>query len=647
MPAAESPVKNLKVVSFESRMAEETRRLLEKRGYQVISAPSMQEIPLEKNPEAFSFAEKLFAGEIDVLICMTGVGTRMLVDALATRSAKDEIIRALSRVTVVARGPKPVRVLKDLGVPITITVPEPNTWFEILEELDLNRKSVSLEGRTVAIQEYGVSNEELVKGLKKRGANVVQVPVYRWALPDDTRPLKGAILEIIDQKVQIAFFTSATQIRHVLRVASEMGVEEKFRAALKRVIIASVGPVCSEAIEESGFSVDFEPSHPKLGQLVSEVTAKAEELIEEKKASRETSVTSRRHADAPQDQADRKESPFLKACRLEKTPYTPVWLMRQAGRYMKEYRRIRDKVSFMDLCRTPELACQVTVEACEKIKADAAIIFSDILLIVEPLGLELEYAKGDGPQITGALASAKDVEALHEIDPGELSYVYEAVRLTRSCLDRRTPLIGFSGAPFTLASYMIEGGGSKAFLKTKRFMAEDSGAWHALLEKISRGLVKYLNAQIEAGADAIQIFDSWVGCLSPGDYREFVLPHTRAVIKELKKGIPVIHFGTGTSSFLKELREAGGDVIGVDWRIDLDDAWKTIGYDRAIQGNLDPVALYGSLEAMKKKVKAILDAAAARPGHIFNLGHGILPTTPVDNVIALIDMVHELSAGKK
>jgi uroporphyrinogen decarboxylase len=644
MSAAETLVKNLKVVSFESRMAEETRKLLEKRGYQVISAPSMQEIPLEKNPEAFSFAEKLFAGQIDILICMTGVGTRMLVEALAIRYPKEEILRAISRVTVVARGPKPVRVLKDFAIPITITVPEPNTWFEILEELDMNRKSVSLEARTVAIQEYGVSNEELVKGLKKRGANVVQVPVYRWALPDDTRPLKAAILEITDQKVQIAFFTSATQIRHVLRVASEMGLEEKFRAALKRVVIASIGPVCSEALEESGFSVDFEPSHPKLGQLVGEVAAKAEELMEEKKASRQASVTSRRHADTPQDKADRKDSPFLKACRLEKTPYTPVWLMRQAGRYMKEYRRIRDKVSFMDLCRTPELACQV--EACEKIKADAAIIFSDILLIVEPLGLELEYAKGDGPQITGALASAKDVEALHEIDPGELSYVYEAVRLTRSCLDRMTPLIGFSGAPFTLASYMIEGGGSKAFLKTKRFMAEDSGAWHALLEKISRGLVKYLNAQIEAGADAIQIFDSWVGCLSPEDYREFVLPHTRAVIKELKKGIPVIHFGTGTSSFLKELREAGGDVIGVDWRIDLGEAWKIIGYDRAVQGNLDPVALYGPLEAMKKKVKAILTAAGARPGHIFNLGHGILPTTPVDNVIALIDMVHELS-GKK
>ncbi len=644
MPA-ETTVKNMKVVSFESRMAEETLRLLEKRGYQAISAPSMQEIPLEKNPEAFLFAEKLFAGEIGILICMTGVGTKMLVEILATRYEREKIIAAISKTTVVARGPKPVRVLKELGIPITITVPEPNTWFEILEELDLSKKSVSIEGRTVAIQEYGIANQDLIKGLKKRGASVVQVPVYRWALPDDTSPLKNAINEIIAGGVRIAFFTNAMQIRHVLRVASEEGLEEKFRSAMKNIVIASIGPTCSEALEECGFAADFEPTHPKLGQLVSEVTAKAEILIEEKKSLRRPEIAMRRHTEAPAEKTARKEAPFLKACRLEKTPYTPVWLMRQAGRYMKEYRRIRDKVSFIELCRNPELACQVTVEACEKIKADAAIIFSDILLIVEPLGLELEYAKGDGPVITGALAGAADVDALREIDPASLSYVYDAVRLTRSCLNPMTPLIGFSGAPFTLASYIIEGGGSKAFLKTKRFMAGDRGAWHALLEKISRGLVKYLNAQIEAGADALQIFDSWAGCLSPEDYREFVLPHTRAVISGLRKDVPVIHFGTGTGTFLKDLAQAGGSVIGVDWRMELGEAWKTIGYDRAIQGNLDPVALFAPLSEMKKKVKNILDQAGSRPGHIFNLGHGILPTTPVDNVIALVDMVHELSAG--
>jgi uroporphyrinogen decarboxylase len=631
-------------VSFESRMASEMRRLIEKRGIYVISAPSMQEIPLDKNPEAFQFGEKLFAGQIHVLICMTGVGTKFLVEVLATRYPQEKIIEALSKITIVARGPKPVRVLKDFKIPIAITVPEPNTWHEILEELDLNRKSIGLEGRTVAIQEYGSSNEDLMKGLKKRNANVVQVPVYRWALPDDTGPLQKAIREVIEGKVQIAFFTSAMQIRHVLRMASEMGVEQKFREALKKVVISSIGPVCSEAIEENGFSVDFEPSHSKLGQLVMETAAKAKQLIDEKRMPQPEAILSRKHKETDADKKLRRESPFLKACRCEKTDFTPIWLMRQAGRYMKEYRRIRDKVSFMELCRNPELACQVTVEACEKIKADAAIIFSDILLIVEPLGLELEYAKGDGPMITGNVQTRADIDALREIEPESLSYVYDAIRLTRSCLNTKTPLIGFSGAPFTLASYIIEGGGSRAFLKTKRFMSADKGAWNALMEKISRGLVKYLKAQIEAGADAIQIFDSWVGCLSPEDYREYVLPHTRSVLHELPKEIPVIHFGTNTNTFLKEISNAGGSVVGVDWRIELGEAWKTIGYDRAIQGNLDPVALFGPLAEMKKRVQSILQQAGGRPGHIFNLGHGIMPATPVDNVIALVDMVHELSS---
>lgn len=641
-------INSITAVSFESRMAEEMKKLVEKRGWQVISAPSMQEIPLERNPEAFQFAERLFAGQIDMMICLTGVGTRMLVQALETRFPKEKILDALSKITIVARGPKPVRVLKEFNLPITITVPEPNTWFEILEELDLNRKSIALEGRTVAVQEYGVANQELIQGLKKRGANVMQVPVYRWALPDDTRQLQEAIQAVIRGEVQIAFFTNAMQIRHVMRVASETGVEQKFRSALKNVVIASVGPICSEALAECGFSVDFEPSHAKLGQLVLEASNKITELIEQKKSSHVTPVLLRRKEDTPSDKERRRqESVFLKACRREKTDYTPVWLMRQAGRYMKEYRKIRDKVSFVELCRNRELACQVTVEACEKIKADAAIIFSDILLIVEPLGLGLEYAKGDGPVITGSVSSRADVDALREIEPDEsLSYVYDAIKLTRECLDSKIPLLGFSGAPFTLASYIIEGGGSRAFLKTKQFMVADKGAWNALMEKIGRGLVKYLKGQIAAGADAIQIFDSWVGCLGPEDYREYVLPHTRAILEQLPKEVPVIHFGTNTSSFLKEIREAGGDVIGVDWRIQLDKAWEIIGHDRAIQGNLDPAALYASTEEIRKRVKTILQQAGGRPGHIFNLGHGIMPTTPVDNVIALIEMVHELSAKK-
>lgn len=342
---------------------------------------------------------------------------------------------------------------------------------------------------------------------------------------------------------------------------------------------------------------------------------------------------------SPQEKA-----PFLKACRREKTSFTPVWLMRQAGRYMKEYREIREKVSFLDLCKTPDLCAEAAVTAQERIGADAAIVFSDLLLILEPLGFGLQYT-GNGPFITGRIESREDVERILEADPAEsLKYVFDAVRKTRACLKSNIPLIGFSGAPFTLAAYILEGKSSRTFLKTKNFMISQPAAWHALMEKIARAVVGYINGQIQAGADAIQLFDSWVGCLSPEAYRLYVLPHTRAVIAGIQKGTPVIHFGTGTGPFLKLFREAGGDVISVDHRVELDRAWEQVGYDAALQGNLDPLILCGPMDSLKAHVKIILDRAKGMPGHIFNLGHGVLPHTPVDNVIRLIDLVHELSA---
>ena len=341
------------------------------------------------------------------------------------------------------------------------------------------------------------------------------------------------------------------------------------------------------------------------------------------------------------------DSPFMRACRREPAPYTPVWLMRQAGRYMPEYRELRQRVSFLELCKTPELAAEVTVSAAEQLRVDAAIIFADILLIIEPMGLQLEFAKGDGPSIDNPVRSAVDVDRLREVDDvSPLSFVFEAIRLTRSALRPGLPLIGFSGAPFTLASYMIEGGGSKNYVHTKTLMHADAGAWHAMMSLISRALVKYLNAQISAGAQAVQLFDSWVGCLSPDDYREFVLPHTRAVIQNIEPGTPVIHFGTGTAALLELMREAGGDVIGVDWRVRLDEAWQRVGHDVAIMGNLDPVSLFAGTDRIRAEARRILDYAGGRPGHIFNLGHGILPETPVENVIALVDAVHEMSQAK-
>ncbi|HEV2883468.1 MAG TPA: uroporphyrinogen decarboxylase [Pyrinomonadaceae bacterium] len=339
------------------------------------------------------------------------------------------------------------------------------------------------------------------------------------------------------------------------------------------------------------------------------------------------------------------DSTFMRACRREATPYTPIWLMRQAGRYMKEYRDVRSKVSFLELCKTPGLAAEVTVTAAEKLGVDAAIIFADILLIVEPMGLRLEFAEGDGPVIHNPVRTASDVERISEIeDVQALQFVFEAIKQTRAALPGNIPLIGFSGAPFTLASYIIEGGASKNFVHAKSLMYTDSGAWHSLMSLLSRALVKYLNAQIAAGAQAVQLFDSWVGCLSPDDYLEYVLPHTKAVIEGITPGTPVLHFGTGTSALLEQMREAGGDVIGLDWRVRLDEGWQRVGDDVAVMGNLDPVALFAGPNQIRAEARKILDQAGGRPGHIFNLGHGILPHTPVENVIALIDSVHEMSS---
>lgn len=312
---------------------------------------------------------------------------------------------------------------------------------------------------------------------------------------------------------------------------------------------------------------------------------------------------------------------------------------------MKEYRDVRARTTFLELCKTPSLAAEVTVTAAERLGVDAAIIFADILLILEPMGIHLEFAHGEGPVIHNPVRSAQDVDRLREVeDVTALGFVYEAIRQTRNSLKNDVPLIGFSGAPFTLASYICEGGGSKNYVATKTLMYNDSGAWHAMMSLISRALSKYLNAQIQAGAQAVQLFDSWVGCLSPDDYREFVLPHTRTVIQNITRGIPVIHFGTGTAALLELMREAGGDIIGLDWRVRLDEAWQRVGYDRGVMGNLDSIVLFANQGQLRSQTKRILDQAGERPGHIFNLGHGILPETPVDNVTALVQMVHELSA---
>ena len=334
---------------------------------------------------------------------------------------------------------------------------------------------------------------------------------------------------------------------------------------------------------------------------------------------------------------------LLKAARREPTDTTPVWIMRQAGRYLPEYMAVRSKVTFIELCKRPELAAEVTLSAQRVLGVDAAILFADLLPMLEPMGIDLEYAKGEGPVIHNPIRTASEVDRFRELeDVGSMSFVFDAVKLIRRDLPADIPLLGFAGSPFTLASYVIEGGSSKNYLATKTLMYRDEGAWTTLMQRLSRSLIRYINAQIDAGCQAVQLFDSWAGCLSPADYRRYAMPFTKQVIDGIRPGTPVINFLTGNPALLPLLREAGGHVIGLDWRVDFAEGWKTVGYDVGVQGNLDPVSLMADQPTLRARTKAILDAAGGRPGHIFNLGHGVFPEVPPENVKALVEMVHEM-----
>jgi len=337
-----------------------------------------------------------------------------------------------------------------------------------------------------------------------------------------------------------------------------------------------------------------------------------------------------------------RESRFLRACRRERVDVTPVWFMRQAGRYMAEYRALRQNYTLLQLCRTPDLATEVTLQPVRAIEVDAAILFSDLLLPLEPMGIAFDFVKGEGPSIENPIRSAADIDRVRVVDPREtLSFTFAAIGQIKGELGSRVPLIGFAGAPFTLASYAIEGGHSNNFALTKSLMYGDPAAWHRLADRLATVVADYLHAQIDAGVDAVQVFDSWVGALNADDYREFALPHTRKIFDSIAGRVPTIHFGVATGAILHVMREAGGDVIGADWRAPLDEAWIRIGHDRGIQGNLDPTLLLGPRDRLFTGARDVLQRAAGRPGHIFNLGHGILPSTPVDNVKALARLVHQ------
>lgn len=629
----------MNVAAFESRRAIEIGRLIEKHGGIAHVSPSMQEVPLEKNKPAVDFAYRLITGEIDIVIFLTGVGFRYLLDTVSQHLETSKYLHALEDITTVARGPKPVAAMRKSGIEPTIRAAEPNTWREILTALD---QHTSLANQTVGLQEYGTTNPSLVAGLEARGATVVSVPVYRWKLPDDQKPLEKNLQAIAKGEREVLLFTSAHQVTNVITVCQQLGLEKELQQQLPQLVVASIGPTTSEALRQHHFPVDLEPNHAKMGGLVSAAAERCHPILQRKQVA--SAMLSGPTSDPADSQAPWYQSPFMKACRQEPCDVTPVWLMRQAGRYMKEYREVRAQTTFLDLCKNPSLCSEVMLTAVEKLGVDAAIIFSDLLPILEPMGLELEYQVGEGPVIHNPVRDASDVDRILELeDVSPLNFVMETVRQTRQDLPEDLPLIGFSGAPFTLLSYVIEGGSSRNYLHTKKLMYRDPGAWRTLMERFQRAVTNYLNAQIDAGAQCVQLFDSWAGSLSPQDYRQYVLPYVQRIIKDLPPTVPVINFATGNPALLPLLAETDCAVVGVDWRIGLADAWREIGPQKAVQGNLDPTILLSDPEEIRRHVQFVLDQAENRPGHIFNLGHGVLPQTPVEHAMAVVELVHELS----
>lgn len=640
----------LRIASLESRRSEDMARLITKFGGDAHVSPSMREVPIEPNRPAIDFAYRVITGEIPIMIFMTGSGFRYLLKSIEKHVQPQRFLDALSDITTIARGPKPAAAIREVGVTPTFRVPEPNTWRDLLKMID---EGIPVANQVVGVQEYGVTNTSLIAGLETRGAIPETVRVYGWEYPEDTGPLEVNVRAIAAGQRDMLLLTSAHQVVNMLRMADSLSLTDALREGLKQTVVASIGPTTSDMLRESDIHVDMEPSHPKMGHLVSEAARDSTMLVEKRRALATSHATQIRVRVTDEDGREpltaiddhpSQSSLFMKACRGEPTPRTPVWLMRQAGRYMQEYRSVRSQQSFLELCANPGLCSEVMCTAVDRLGVDAAIIFSDLLPILVPMGFDLEFVKGDGPVIHNPVRTAADIDRVKGLDnPQDLGFVYETVRQTRKDLPESIPLIGFAGAPFTLASYAIEGGGSKQYAATKQLMRADDGGWSALMDRLTDAIIVYLNEQIAAGAQCVQLFDSWAGCLSAADYSRFVLPWMRRIITGVTPGVPLINFATGNPELLPLLRGDRRTVVGVDWRIDMATAWKRIGHDISVQGNMDPTVLLTDPATIRVAAKELLDEVGGRPGHIFNLGHGVMQMTPVENAIELVRAVQELS----
>ncbi|MFT5299434.1 MAG: uroporphyrinogen decarboxylase [Mariniblastus sp.] len=632
---------NLSIATVAGPRVEQIRREIADRGGDFVAFSIDPTEPSGQNLASAEFANRLLTAAIDTVIFVTGVGVSYIVEQAAKVVDRQRFIDCLADANTIAGSGKAETALRSLGLEPTLTIESATSWRDVLMAID---RQAPVVNQVVALEEsaavYG-----LVSGLEARGANVDRLPVFPQAMPKSSQAAIHFFEQLEAGEFQAILFPSPENAVRFCFLAKHFGRARLTSHLLDNHVILAIGAGTAEVLADQGFVVDFETRSADISHGIAEIASRIEQIKKQKSVIRINMSGPASNNSDPN--APWYDSPFMKACRGEPTDVTPIWMMRQAGRYMSEYREVRNKISFLDLCANPQLCSEVMCTAVQRLGVDAAIIFSDLLPILVPMGCDLEFVKGDGPVIHNPVRTAADVDRIKPLESNDpLQFVMDTVKQTRNDLPADIPLIGFAGAPFTLASYMIEGGSSKTYANTKSLMYSDRGAWDQLMQHLSSSISMYLIGQIEAGAQCVQLFDSWAGCLSFEDYRQFAHPYVKKIIASLPSNVPVINFATGNPALLPLLADTRASVIGIDWRTRLDDAWQTVGYDRAVQGNLDPTVLLTDPAEIKRQAKFVLDQAAGRAGHIFNLGHGILPQTPVDNAIALVDAVHELSQNK-
>ena len=594
------------------------------------------------------FANRILTGDIDIVVFMTGAGTRAVLSAALKLVPRQRFLDGLSDIKIFAGSTAAARILREHDVVVGVDVAERSTelgnadWRNMLMAIDAQGSVVR---QNVAIEKSSDSTS-LFSGLESRGARLTPLVPFEFK-PPRIPAVAIDLFERIDAgEFHGVLFGDPDKTADFIALAGKLGRVRLTKHLLDDHLVVCHGPGGSDSAEllrDVGFSVDYMTEAATPVDLAASLADNFQTIQKQKRIIR---VNMSGPATSPSDpQAPWYNNPFMKACRGEPTDVTPIWMMRQAGRYMAEYREVRDKVSFLDLCANPQLCSEVMCTAVNRLGVDAAIIFSDLLPILVPMGCDLEFVKGDGPVIHNPVRTNEDIDRIKPLESNEeLQFVMDTVRQTRNDLPADMPLIGFSGAPFTLASYMIEGGSSRNYHNTKKIMYGDPAAWQVVMQKLTDSISLYIAGQVEAGAQCIQLFDSWAGCLSYEDYKQYVHPYVKSIIASVPSAVPVINFATGNPALLPLLADTAAAVVGIDWRVRLDSAWETVGHDRAVQGNLDPTVLLTDPKEIRRQAKIVLDQAGGRAGHIFNLGHGILPMTPVDNAISLVDAVHELSA---